>query len=162
MITCTYSIAGFKPNNFRLGSPDRYHCERCGLGTRLYINILLAECITIFLPFSSMVKDAMEFIYSTKQNDTRPCPHEGRVWAWHIAIGLLFGSNWGCVSHVPNVIWQGIVLHVTCRSVCNWDQETWSVKIVLDHLILREFKGQNIATAAKFLRKCVDQLMSHS
>jgi len=29
----------------------------------------------------------------------------------------------------------------------------------LDHLILREFKGQNVATPAKYLRKCVDRLI---
>jgi len=31
---------------------------------------------------------------------------------------------------------RGSHLHITCRSVCDWDQESWSVKIVLDCLII--------------------------
>jgi len=36
----------------------------------------------------------------------------------------------------------------------------WSLRSeALDHLILREFKGQNVATPAKYVRKCVDRLI---
>jgi len=31
-------------------------------------------------------------------------------------------------------------IHIACRSVCDWNQEFWSVKIVLDHLIT-PFRG---------------------
>ena len=61
---------------------------------------------------------------------------------------------------------RGSHIRVTCRSICDCDHESWSVKIVLDHLIALfwgswslDFKGQNIATPPEYLRKCVDRLI---
>jgi len=64
---------------------------------------------------------------------------------------------------------RGSHIHVACRSVCDRDQESWTVKIVLNHLIalfwgswLLDSTGvqrTNVATPAKYLRKCVDRLI---
>ena len=37
-------------------------------------------------------------------------------------------------AHAIQKIWTKVVicLHLTCRNICNWDQESWSVKIALD------------------------------
>jgi len=58
---------------------------------------------------------------------------------------------------------------LACRSVCDRDQKSWSVKIVLDRLIA-PFRGSwsldstgvqrtKCSHAAKYLRKCVDRLI---
>jgi len=64
---------------------------------------------------------------------------------------------------------RGSHIHVACRSVCDQDQESWSVKIILDRLITpfqgswlldsMEVQRSNIAMPAKYLRKCIDRLI---
>jgi len=74
-------------------------------------------------------------------------------------------------SLVPSLLWQqGVVTYTSpveafAIGVKNLDRRkssliAWSLRSkTLDRLILREFKGQNVATPAKYLRKCVDRLI---
>ena len=72
----------------------------------------------------------------------------------------------GCVLHAP----QGVVTYTSpveafATGIKNLDRRkssliAWSLRSeALERLILREFKGQNVATPAKYLRKCVDRLI---
>ena len=74
-----------------------------------------------------------------------------------------------------NIIWilvQGVVTYTSpvdafATAIKNLDLWKLSLPLTawllrskaLDRLILREFKGQNVATPAKYLRKCVDRLI---
>jgi len=78
------------------------------------------------------------------------------VYVLMIFTAFSLKSGWALVPPAPPTM--GSHIHVACRSVCDRDQER-TVKIVLDRLILLEFKGQNVATPAKYLRKCVDRLI---
>jgi len=87
-----------------------------------------------------------------------------KYWHWdahiHVNIGIV----------VPIIVWKWasgmpICFHLTPVIM----QESWWWKSSLitwsrhskafDRLILREFKGQNVATPAKYPRKCVDRLI---
>ena len=64
---------------------------------------------------------------------------------------------------------RGSHISITCNSVCNWDQESWSMKIVLDCLIalfqgswsldFNGVQGTKTATPPYYLRKCIDRFM---
>jgi len=67
-------------------------------------------------------------------------------------------------------LFQGVVTYMSpveafATGIKNFDH--WKSSLIawllrseaLDHLILQEFKGQNVATPAKYLRKCVDRLI---
>ena len=82
-------------------------------------------------------------------------PIRKRFYGWHISEYPLF---------------QGVVTYMSpveafATGIKNFDQ--WKSSLIawllrseaLDHLILQEFKGQNVATPAKYLRKCVDRLI---
>jgi len=74
-------------------------------------------------------------------------------------------------SLVPSLLWQqGVVTYTSpveafAIGVKNLDRRkssliAWSLRSkTLDRLILREFKGQNVAMPAKYLRKCIDRLI---
>ena len=88
------------------------------------------------------------------------------LWMPHASDGVSCLYTAVLVSPIQST--RGSHIHVACRSVCDQDQQIWSAKIVLDRLIaqfrgsrliLREFKGQNVAMPAKYLRKCVDRLI---
>jgi len=60
---------------------------------------------------------------------------------------------------------RGSHIHVACRSVCDWDQESWLVKIVLDHSIPRLLiawfyrSSKDKTLPHSYQRKCFDQLI---
>ena len=69
------------------------------------------------------------------------------------------GSGGVLTMQNAEAIW---LVKTAIRPLDQWKSSliAWSLRSkALDHLILWEFKGQNVATPAKYLRKCVDQLI---
>ena len=93
------------------------------------------------------------------------CPH--RSDRCHALI--LTCRNHPCGNIVSAIISRGSHICIACRNVCDWGQESWSLKIVLDRLIapfrgswLLDFTGvqrTKVAMPSYYLRKCVDRLI---
>jgi len=93
------------------------------------------------------------------------------VKAWRNRFHDVIGHHWsGQHSYLGNSNVHGVVtyaspveafatgiknLHLGKSSLIAWSLHSEA----LDHLMLREFKGQNVATPAKYVRKCIDQLI---
>jgi len=95
-------------------------------------------------------------------------------WKWSVPPSQLLGhtKSLSGPSQVRNDEQQaqGVVTYTShveafATGIKNFDRSkssliAWSLRSeALDRLILREFKGQNVATPAKYLRKCVDRLI---
>ena len=82
-----------------------------------------------------------------------------------MALAVCIQLFWSVQSSPQEVVTYTLPVEVFATRINKFDRRkssliAWSLSSeALDRLILREFKGQNVAMPAKYLRKCVDRLI---